>query len=64
METDGLRQGILRLALVQPGCHALPQRWIEEPREREERALKTTQLPQSQGQAVLPRIARQLTEDE
>ncbi len=62
VRVHGLRQGMTRLALVQPGLAATPQGPALQPVDREQRPLDAADLGEREVEAVLPFVGRELPE--
>lgn len=62
VEEYGAGQRVARFALVQPGMYAAAQLDVLQPVQNEQRALDAAQLAQRHGQAILARIAAELSQ--
>ena len=64
LKKDGATERILLLAFVEADVAAAPQFRVLQPVQREQRSLELSELAQRERQAVLPRIGRELAQDD
>ena len=63
VEEHGAFEGVVRLALVEPGIGSPTQSRVADPVEREQRALQTADFLERLSERVLTRISRQTAQD-
>ena len=62
VEEHGLRQGIFRLAFIEPDMNAPPQFWATDVLEQERRPFDLAEFSQRHGQPILTGIGAELAE--